>query len=111
MRAPARNPRWLNPAPCTSAKGGYLVGARKQVERTVDGDEHAESDGRPKNPSTNTGLSDVGISYDHPRAGRNARPYPRRFLSARCKTKPTCRPRPIHAAAEPWYPGDQRERN
>ena len=64
MRAPARNPRWLNPAPCTSAKGGYLVGARKQVERTVDGDEHAESDGRPKNPSTNAGLSDVGISYD-----------------------------------------------
>ena len=64
MRAPARNPRWLNPAPCTSAKGRYLVGARKQVERTVDGDEHAESDGRPKNPPTNTGLSDVGISYD-----------------------------------------------
>jgi hypothetical protein len=64
VRAPARNPRWLNPAPCTSAKGRYLVGARKQVERTVDGDEHAESDGRPKNPSTNTGLSDVGISYD-----------------------------------------------
>jgi hypothetical protein len=64
VRAPARNPRWLNPAPCTSAKGRYLVGARKQVERTVDGDEHAESDGRPKNASTNTGLSDVGISYD-----------------------------------------------
>ena len=64
MRAPARKPRWLNPAPCTSAKGRYLVGARKQVERTVDGDEHAESDGRPKNASTNTGLSDVGISYD-----------------------------------------------
>jgi hypothetical protein len=64
VRAPARNPCWLNPAPCTSAKGGYLVGARKQVERTVDGDEHAESDGRPKNASTNTGLSDVGISYD-----------------------------------------------
>jgi hypothetical protein len=64
VRAPARNPRWLNPAPCTSAKGGYLVGARKQVERTVDGDEHGESDGRPKNASTNTGLSDVGISYD-----------------------------------------------
>jgi hypothetical protein len=64
VRAPARNPRWLNPAPCTSAKGRYLVGARKQVERTVDGDEHAESDGRPKNASTKTGLSDVGISYD-----------------------------------------------
>ena len=63
MRAPARNPRWLNPAPCTSAKGRYLVGARKQVERTIGG-EHAESDGRPKIASTNTGLSDVGISYD-----------------------------------------------
>ena len=30
MRAPARKPRWLNPAPCTAAKGMYLVGARKQ---------------------------------------------------------------------------------
>ena len=30
MRAPARNSRWLNPAPCTTAKGMYLVGARKQ---------------------------------------------------------------------------------
>lgn len=29
-RAPARKPRWLNPAPCTAAKGMYLVGARKQ---------------------------------------------------------------------------------
>ena len=72
MRAPARNLRWLNPAPSTSAKGRYLVGARKQVERTVDGDEHAESDGRPKNPSTNTGLSDVGISYDQS-SGRQKR--------------------------------------
>jgi hypothetical protein len=30
VRAPPRNPRWLNPAPCTAAKGMYLVGARKQ---------------------------------------------------------------------------------
>ena len=30
MRAPARKPRWLNPVPCTAAKGMYLVGARKQ---------------------------------------------------------------------------------
>jgi len=30
VRAPARKPRWLNPAPCTAAKGIYLVGARKQ---------------------------------------------------------------------------------
>ena len=30
MRAPARKPHWLNPAPCTAAKGMYLVGARKQ---------------------------------------------------------------------------------
>src|SRR6266498_1681715 len=30
VRAPARNPRWLNPAPSTAAKGTYLVGARKQ---------------------------------------------------------------------------------
>ena len=30
MRAPASKPRWLNPAPCTAAKGMYLVGVRKQ---------------------------------------------------------------------------------
>jgi hypothetical protein len=30
----------------------------------VEGGEHAESDGRPKNASTNTRLSDVRISYD-----------------------------------------------
>jgi hypothetical protein len=30
VRAPARKPRWLNPAPCTAAKGMYLVGVRKQ---------------------------------------------------------------------------------
>jgi hypothetical protein len=30
VRAPARKPRWLNPAPCTAAKGIYLVGACKQ---------------------------------------------------------------------------------
>jgi hypothetical protein len=30
VRAPARKPRWLNPAPRTAAKGMYLVGARKQ---------------------------------------------------------------------------------
>jgi hypothetical protein len=30
VRAPARKPRWLNPAPCTVAKGMYLVGVRKQ---------------------------------------------------------------------------------
>jgi len=30
VRAPASKPRWLNPAPCTAAKGMYLVGARKQ---------------------------------------------------------------------------------
>jgi hypothetical protein len=29
MRAPARKPRWLNPAPLYAAKGMYLVGARK----------------------------------------------------------------------------------
>jgi hypothetical protein len=31
VRAPARNPRWLNPAPCTSAKGMYLVGAQARI--------------------------------------------------------------------------------
>jgi hypothetical protein len=30
VRAPARKPRWLNPVPCTAAKGMYLVGVRKQ---------------------------------------------------------------------------------
>jgi hypothetical protein len=107
VRAPARKPRWLNPAPCTAAKGMYLVGARKQelpgatlLENAVDvtwkrnGGEHAWSflrisrvfdisstkrrcpgcigceqtaakrDGRPKNASADTGLSNVDISYD-----------------------------------------------
>jgi hypothetical protein len=107
VRAPARKPRWLNPAPCTAAKGMYLVGARKQelpgatlLGNAVDvtwkrnGGEHAWSflrisrvfdisstkrrcpgcigceqtaakgDGRPKNASTGTGLSDVDISHD-----------------------------------------------
>jgi hypothetical protein len=107
VRAPARKPRWLNPAPCTAAKGIYLVGARKQelpgatlLGNAVDvtwkrnGGEHAWSilrisrvfdisstkrrcpgcigceqtaakrDGRPKNASTGTGLSDVDISHD-----------------------------------------------
>jgi hypothetical protein len=103
VRAPARKPRWLNPAPCTAAKGMYLVGARKQelpgatlLGNAVDviwkrnGGEHASSflrisrlfdvpstrrrisceqtaakrDGRPKNASTDTGLSDVDISHD-----------------------------------------------
>jgi hypothetical protein len=107
VRAPARNPRWLNPAPCTTAKGMYLVGARKQelldakaprdavdVTWKRNGGEHAWSllrisrvfdisstkrrcpgcigceqtaakrDGRLKNASTGTGLSDVDISHD-----------------------------------------------
>ena len=106
MRAPARKPRWLNPAPCTAAKGIYLVGACKQelaggtllgdavdVTRKRNGGEHARSlsrisraldtstkrrcaccigcakisakrNGRPKKASTDTGLSNVDISYD-----------------------------------------------
>ena len=101
------NPRWLNPAPCTAAKGMYLVGARKQelpgakLLGTLwmwtwkrNGGEHAWSllrisrvpdisrtecrcpgcigceqsaakrAGRPKNASTDAGLSDVDISHD-----------------------------------------------
>ena len=108
MRAPARNPRWLNPAPCTSAKGEYLVGARKQVEWMVMN--MPKATGGQKTPRLTRGFPMWAFLTINPRAGRNARPYPRKFLSARCKTKPTCRPRPIHAAAEPWYPGDQRER-
>jgi hypothetical protein len=107
VRAPARKPRWLNPAPCTAAKGMYLVGARKQelpggkaprdavdVTWKRNGGEHAWSllrnsrasdisstkrrcpgcigrertaakrAGRPKNASTDAGLSGVGISCD-----------------------------------------------
>jgi hypothetical protein len=107
VRAPARKPRWLNPAPCTAAKGIYLVGACKQelaggtllgdavdVTRKRNGGEDAWSlfrisrapdtsstkrrcaccigcakisakrNGRPKKASTDTGLSNVDISYD-----------------------------------------------
>ena len=118
MRAPARKPRWLNPAPCTAAKGIYLVGARKQelpgrsaLQDAVDltckrnGGEHARSlfrisraldtstkrrcaccigcaetaarrDGRPKNASTDTGLSDVDISYDQSSRGQKLAALP-----------------------------------
>ena len=135
MRAPARKPRWLNPAPCTAAKGMYLVGARKQelpgatlLGNAVDvtwkrnGGEHAWSflrisrafdisstkrrcprcigceqtadkrDGRPKNASTGTGLSDVDIPYDQSSRWQKFAAVPEEISSARCREKPAvCR--------------------
>jgi hypothetical protein len=135
VRAPARKPRWLNPAPCTAAKGMYLVGARKQElpgatlpGNAVDviwkrnGDEYAWSflrlsrvldtsstkrrcrgcigceqtaakrDGRPKNASTGTGLSDVDISYDQSSRWQKFAAVPEEISSARCREKLTiCR--------------------
>ena len=107
MRALARKPRWLNPAPCTasqrhvSRRGAQArIALRNAPRDAVDvtwkrnGGEHAWSflrisrvfgmsstkrrcrgcigceqtaakrDGRPKNASMGTGLSDVNISYD-----------------------------------------------
>ena len=122
--------RWLNPAPCTAAKGMYLVGARKQelpgatllgnaadVTRKRNGGEHAWSflrisrvfglsstkprcrgcigceqtaarrDGRPKNASTGTGLSDVDIPYDQPSRGQKFATLPEEISSARCRER------------------------
>jgi hypothetical protein len=50
--------------------------------------------GGQKSPRLTRGFPMWAFLTINPRAGRNARPYPRKFLSARCKTKPTCRPRP-----------------
>ena len=129
MRAPARKPRWLNPAPCTAAKGMYLVGARKHelpqrssgavdVTWKRNGGEHARSFVRISRvfiSSTKCVVARVASAANrpppnatggqktlpmwtflaiNPRAGRNSRRYPRKFSSARCKTKPTCRLRP-----------------
>ena len=52
-------------SPAPAPRAGISSGrACKLSARLVDGGEHAESGGRPKIASTNTGLSDVGISYD-----------------------------------------------
>jgi hypothetical protein len=107
VRAPARKPRWLNPAPLYRSQGHVSrrgaqarIAWRNAPRDAVDvtwkrnGDEHAWSflrtsgvfdissnkrrcrgcigcertaakrDGRPKNASTGTGLSDVDISHD-----------------------------------------------
>ena len=132
MRAPARKPRWLNPAPCTAAKGMYLVGARKQelpgatlLGNAVDvtwkrnGGEYAWSflrisrvfdisstkrrrsgcigceqtaakrDGRPKNASTDTGLSDVDISYDQSPRWQKLAAVPEEIFEREVQKKPT----------------------
>ena len=104
-------PALAQSSPFTSAKVRYLVGARKQVSARWMVMNMPKATGGQKTPRLTRGFPMWAFLTINPRAGRNARPYPRKFLSARCKTKPTCRPRPIHAAAEPWYPGDQRERN
>jgi hypothetical protein len=52
----------------------------------------AKRDGRPKNASTGTGLSDVDISYDQSSRWQKLAAVPEEISSARCREKPTvCR--------------------
>jgi hypothetical protein len=56
-------------------------------EQTAD-----KRDGRPKNASTGTGLSDVDISYDQSSRWQKLAAVPEEISSARCREKPTvCR--------------------
>jgi hypothetical protein len=98
VRAPARNLRWLNPAPSTSAKGRYLVGARKQLSARWRVVNMPKATGDQKTPRLARGFPMCAFLTINPRAGRNARPYPRKFLN-RCKIKP-CRTRPEWRAAD-----------
>jgi hypothetical protein len=49
----------------------------------------AKRDGRPKNASTGTGLSDVDISYDQSSRWQKFAAVPEEISSARCREKPT----------------------
>ena len=52
----------------------------------------AKRDGRPKNASTGTGLSDVDISYDQSSRWQKFAAVPEEISSARCRQKPAvCR--------------------
>ena len=52
----------------------------------------AKRDGRPKNASTGTGLSDVDISYDQSSRWQKFAAVPEEISSARCREKPAvCR--------------------
>ena len=52
----------------------------------------AKRDGRPKNASTDTGLSDVDISHDQSSRGQKFAAVPEEISSARCREKPAvCR--------------------
>jgi len=97
--------------PAPAPRAGILSGRVSKLSARWMVMNMPKATGGQKTPRLTRGFPMWAFLTINPRAGRNARPYPRKFLSARCKTKPTCRPRPIHAAAEPWYPGDQRERN
>jgi hypothetical protein len=48
----------------------------------------AKRDGRPKNASTGTGLSDVDISYDQSSRWQKLAAVPEEISSARCREKP-----------------------
>ena len=48
--------------------------------------------GGQKRPRRTRGFPMWAFLSINSRAGRNSRPYPRKFSSARCKTKLTCRP-------------------
>jgi hypothetical protein len=73
----------------------------------------AKRDGRPKKASTDAGLSDVGISYDQFSRWQKLAAVPEEIFERQMQDKthvPTMAGL-IRAAAEPWYPGDQRDRN
>ena len=73
----------------------------------------AKRDGRPKKASTDAGLSDVGISYDQFSRWQKLAAVPEEIFERQMQDEthvPTMAGL-IRAAAEPWYPGDQRDRN
>jgi hypothetical protein len=68
--------------------------------------------GGQKRP-TDAGLSDVGISYDQFSRWQKLAAVPEEIFERQMQDKthvPTMAGL-IRAAAEPWYPGDQRDRN
>ena len=73
----------------------------------------AKRAGRPKNASTDAGLSDVGISYDQFSRWQKLAAVPEEHFERQMQDKthmPTMAGL-IRATAEPWYPDDQRDRN
>ena len=91
-------PALAQSSPFTSAKVRYLVGARKQVSARWMVMNMPKATADQKTPRLTWGFPMWAFLTINPGAGRNARPYPRKFLS-RCKIKP-CRTRPGWRAAD-----------